>query len=203
MTDLSEKFRDVNSERFRQEELDNMVYEAVAKGSDSFLKLALAAGGNPDGPAPNQRGQDSPLARAIRQGDPALVWKLLDAGANPNISHGVETPLMLSVIFGHNGILDMLIKKKADVNAQSPSGMTALSAAVNQGSEAAVERLLAEGADATLPWTVHGFTQTPLEAARKWAEVEGDIDAARHRVLHLLETASKAKPSAALKANSP
>ena len=62
--------------------------------------------------------------------------------------HGI--PMLNHAIFGReqaNDVFDLLVKAKADVNASSNNGQTALMAAASTGNIDQLERLLDEGAD--------------------------------------------------------
>lgn len=124
----------------------------------------------------------TPLLRAAKSGDIALVRVLLDAGADPyhTLPNGT-TALMLAAGLGwRNGsplapsydqgseaeaveTLELLLSLGLDLHAANEAGDTALHAAVaGRGSAAIVEYLLERGANPTRP---NARQQTPLSLA--------------------------------------
>lgn len=84
------------------------------------------------------------------------VNALLDAGANPDLTDKILwRPLHLAVLRGEDyyeeidmaGMVDLLLSKKADVNAADEGGWTAVHLGASQGLALVVERLLANGGD--------------------------------------------------------
>ena len=124
----------------------------------------------------------SPLMRAAKSGDIALVRVLLEAGADPKLTlPNGTTALMLAAGLGwRNGsplapsydqgsdaeaieTLELLLSLGLDLKATNQAGDTALHAAVGgRGSEAIVRFLLERGAD---PLAANGRQQTPLSIA--------------------------------------
>jgi len=124
----------------------------------------------------------TPLLRAAKSGDIALVRVLLEAGADPKLTlPNGTTALMLAAGLGwRNGsplapsydqgsdaeaveTLDLLLSLGLDLKAANAAGDTALHAAVGgRGSEAIVKFLLERGAD---PLAANGRMQTPLSIA--------------------------------------
>lgn len=120
-------------------------------------------------PAPMTK---TPLHKAARSGNLALLRTQLQLGADPNIrdSEG-RTPLMDAVSSGQLKAMRTLISAKADVNAHSRSGRTALIEAAAQGQTSAVRLLIASGADLNA-------TQRGWGSALKTAERMGHPDIA-------------------------
>jgi len=124
----------------------------------------------------------TPLMRAAKSGDIALVRVLLEAGADPKLTlPNGTTSLMLAAGLGwRNGsplapsydqgsdaeaveTLELLLSLGLDLKAANQAGDTALHAAVGgRGSEAIVKFLLERGAD---PTAANGRQQTPLSIA--------------------------------------
>ena len=108
--------------------------------------LLIKAGANVK--TPNREGA-TPLYLASLHGSPAMIEKLLKGGADPN-ERGPEgeTPLMLAARAGNLEAIKVLLDNKADVNAKEKiRGTTALMWASEQVHPAAVQLLVARGAD--------------------------------------------------------
>lgn len=84
---------------------------------------------------------------AFKRNKPA-VEALLAAGAQVN--RDGWTPLHFAATAGDLEVMALLVQHKASINAQSPTGFTALMLAAREGQEDAVAWLLRQGADATL-----------------------------------------------------
>jgi ankyrin repeat protein len=157
-----------------------------------LVKVLLARGANPNArlrKAPLKRHHDAgstmnfnegttPLMRAARTNDIAVMRALLDAGADPflTLPDGTTT-LMIAAGQGYGGIrgegirivipteagaveaITLLLDRGVDVNAVSATGNTALHAAIGRGD--AVVRLLAEHG-AVLLANNAGFTALDL-----------------------------------------
>ena len=96
----------------------------------------------------------TPLHNPAAAGDLPNVRALLDAGANPNAQTkgdnfgGVGlTPLMLAAGHGAGEVVDLLLRRGAEVNAQTAAQTTALCNALNDSHSAVAKTLLEAGAD--------------------------------------------------------
>lgn len=92
---------------------------------------------------------------------------LLERGANLEAvsRNGMELCAIHAAAAGRSvEIMDLLLKRGANVRSQQHGGWTALHAAVNNGDHAMVQTLLAGGAD---PRQENEFEQTPLDLARE------------------------------------
>ena len=87
------------------------------------------------------------LYDAIQSNDVTTVHRILDSGADVNISSNNFTPLHASVYWGRRDIAELLLNKGADVNAKTKTGMTPLMLATFGGNPFMVELLLNKGAD--------------------------------------------------------
>jgi ankyrin repeat protein len=159
-----------------------------------LVKLLLARGANPNARltrAPLKRHHDAgttmnfgagatPLMRAARTNDVAVVRHLLDAGADPlaTLPDGTTT-LMIAAGLGYNGIrgegirivvptetgaleaVKLLLDRGVPVNAANAAGNTALHGAIGRG-DAVVKLLASRGATLTVR-NKAGFT--PLDLA--------------------------------------
>ena len=125
----------------------------------------------------------TPLGKAADAGDRETLLALLDSGANIDQKgqYYRYTPLQWAAWSGHTDIVQLLIEKGADVNAESGYvfGHTPLHAAAYRGHVEIVEILLENGADPTID-DAWGLT------AAKLAKNEGQTKIAR-----ILEKAEK------------
>jgi len=161
-------------------------------GAD-LVTLILAKGANPNARltrAPLKRHHDAgttlnfgpgatPLMRAARTNDLAVMRMLLDAGANPyaTLPDGT-TSLMVAAGLGYGGLrgegirivipteegavdaVKMLLDRGVDINAQNTAGNTALHGAVGRGDT--VVKLLADNGAYLDAKNVAGFTALDL-----------------------------------------
>jgi len=104
---------------FSQKEKDAVLRAALKSESRNAIKKALARGGNPNGMMDEEKEQ------------PFIVW----AG---DIYYGGSRS---------EGVLEMLLEAKADVNAQDKDGNTALHRALYQRNSQAINMLIDAGAD--------------------------------------------------------
>src|ERR1700730_13788309 len=142
---------------------------ASSQGSAGVADLLLAHGAAPN--AADSFG-DTPLSAAAQHGQLDVARLLLDKGADPNLPSNGELPLVRGINrhdivelllergtkvrkdilvsaaeHGDPYVLDLLIKRGAEVNSSAPFG-TALSQAARYGNTAAVSFLLTAGARA-------------------------------------------------------
>jgi len=103
------------------------------------------------------------LLRASSEGDSKQVSTLLAAGADPNATDRLRTPLVYAILHSSMETVDALIAGGADVNRPSPMGTTPLYAACGMGSTEVVRLLIAKGADVNGRALEEGIT--PLIAA--------------------------------------
>ncbi len=94
------------------------------------------------------------MYQATLAGDLALVRYHISAGVNPNYQHPeiLCTPLVASLIHGHDEIAQYLLAQGADPNLRSElDGLTPLAAARKHGRGAIVTRLQQLGATDSSP----------------------------------------------------
>jgi ankyrin repeat protein len=159
----------------------DLVKRLLAKGADVNARLTGAPlkRHHDAGSTMNFGAGTTPLMRAARTNDVAVMRMLLDAGADPNLTlaDGTST-LMIAAGQGYTGLrgegirivvpteagaveaVTLLLDRGVDVNAANSAGATALHAAVGRGN-AVVKALAARGA-LLLP-NNNGFT--PLDVA--------------------------------------
>ena len=126
--------------------------EALARAIDTrnpqLLELCFADKLDVNAPGPDGR---TPLLIATAQQDGALVQRLLDAGAQPDLADPRgTTPLLIAVAQQDGGIAQRLLDRKANVNVTDESGATPLLKATLQHDATMVQRLLDADADVDL-----------------------------------------------------
>jgi len=103
---------------------------------------------------PPDKVQDPPLIRAAKSGDVGQVRSLLEKGENANVSNIYgETALMWSALRGHDSIVGVLLRNRAEMDAKDQSNyqITALAAAAARGHSSIVDMLLQRGANMNGP----------------------------------------------------
>lgn len=88
---------------------------------------------------------ESPLMLAAIRGDLAWCERLIERGGRVN--QPGWTPLHYAASGPNPKVVELLLARGADVDAQSPNGSTPLMMAARYGSEDSVQRLLERGAD--------------------------------------------------------
>ena len=93
----------------------------------------------------------TPLMRASKSGDTAIVFELIRAGASPHTQNGDGNhALWLACVGANLDTLDVLIRAGSDLDHQNDNGATCLMYAASTGKHAVVEKLLAAGANPQL-----------------------------------------------------
>lgn len=118
--------------------------EAACKGENAVLELLLAHGA--DGAVEDKAGF-SPIENAIRfhHTDGArIILQHIKVGLTSNF---LAKLLAEAVVKGQEDTVEMLLSNGANVNANLPSGSTALDLAALKGQDAVVKLLIAKGAD--------------------------------------------------------
>lgn len=116
---------------------------ACQNGNAEMATLLLKAGANHTPP-----NSEPVIITASRNGDPACVRVLLDAGADPNSTSSKQSALMWAAAGGHAEVVKILLAAKADPAPQLGSGFDAFFFAVRAGHRDAVRQLVAAGIDA-------------------------------------------------------
>jgi ankyrin repeat protein len=140
---LLEQKADVNA---TQTDGATAIQWAAYRDDMEMADLLISAGANVK--LPNREGATA-LYLASIHGNPAMIDKLLNSGADPN-ERGPEgeTPLMLASRAGNLDAIKVLLDHKADINAKDKiRGTTALMWASEQAHPAAVQLLIARGAN--------------------------------------------------------
>ena len=112
-------------------------------------------GNKPEKPCTAQANIDDQLLDAIKQEKPRVVKRLLESKANPNTAGEQNyTPLILACTIQdcsvRKTIVDLLLKKGADVNQQTTSGRSAMMNAVLLDGVDTVSTLLVNNCDINL-----------------------------------------------------
>jgi ankyrin repeat protein len=138
----------------QQDNLNAKLLNAIQNHEESVALDMIKAGAKPD--ARSKRSIPALVMAAARK-QVAVVEALLDKGADVNIratdaEKGIEqiTPLHVSATNGHVEILQLLLTRGANVNAQDKSGLTPLMAASELGNTVAVILMIDKGADVNL-----------------------------------------------------
>ena len=106
----------------------------------------------------------TPLMRASKAGDTAIVIELLQAGASPHTQNGDGNhALWLACVGANLDTLNVLIRAGSDLDHQNDNGATCLMYASSTGKHAVVETLLAAGAKPQLK-TLDDFSALDMAA---------------------------------------
>jgi serine/threonine-protein phosphatase 6 regulatory ankyrin repeat subunit B len=110
----------------------------------------------------------SPMTIAARDGDPAVVRKLLDLGADVDRAHGEKfSALEVAVLNNNIELVRLFLSRAADVNEVDGAGYTALllAASIDFGDTEILDLLLASGAKLDAR---NRSGETALDLARKY-----------------------------------
>jgi ankyrin repeat protein len=110
--------------------------------------------------------QGSPLGRATEAGQLRVATFLLDNGADVNAPHFTagHTALIVAAQAGQKAMVELLLKRGAEINTAGSQGQTALHQAVSQGFIGVAQVLLDAKADPNLR---NDDMETPLTIAAK------------------------------------
>jgi uncharacterized protein len=121
-----------------------VLHWAAHSDNVAIADLLIAAGATMDA---TDDGGMTPLGLACYNASPAMVSRLLKAGANPN--HGTrETPMMIAAQTGNVEVMKLLLAHGGNANAKEPGrGQTALMWAVAERHPDVAKVLVENGAD--------------------------------------------------------
>ena len=149
-----------------------MAAHAAARSDAAALAALLCA--SPELVHERDSAGDTPLHAAAEGCEAAAVAVLLDAGAEPDArNHSGETPLLRHVKKSplapdDTAVVDLLLSRRADVNATDIAGVSPLTEAAFEGKSPLLARLLQPDAKADLHATRDG--QSLLAMARTPAD---------------------------------
>ena len=193
----------------RNDHGDTLLHEAVLWDSLEAAVTLLRHGADVE--AVNDKG-DIPLLVATGFGKQSVFEPLAEAGANIHHRNSCGLSLLdMTAIAGNLETLGALVRRKVDVRAIGPTGFSSLHWATMKNKEAAIDALIAAGADVNAKSAVGG--QTPLHRAvicgggpeiiaalfRHGAD-DGALDETGYPPLHLASTTGKISSIAALAA---
>lgn len=143
---------------------------AANQGDMAFIDSYLAEGGAVD----ERDGMGyTALHRAAQSGRLAVVTRLLDAGANPNVEMGESQENALIAAAGASAnsadMVAALLRSGGDPNQANAFGKTPLWAAVSMNNVEAARQLMDAGADPDTQVT--GYTPLMLAAHNKYSEL--------------------------------
>jgi len=118
--------------------------EACTNGSEAFVDLLVKAGANPNTPVATGV---TPIMTCARSGSAGAVRILLAGGADVNAKEPAQnqTALMWAAAEHHSVVVRTLIEAKADVQARTKGGFTALHFAAREGDIESARLLLEAG----------------------------------------------------------
>lgn len=146
---IEAKTSGLNLNELKDKEGGSLLHWAVMGNCSSCLTTLISEFGSVD--IQNSRGE-TPLVLAVGSGDIQSINLLLEKGADPNIKFNKAgyTLLMDSSFEGLSEVAEVLIEKKADLNAQDKEGMSALHYAAREGRLGMIKLLLQSGANKNL-----------------------------------------------------
>jgi len=191
----------------RDEEGSTALMFAALRGDETMVQALLAAGADPD--LKDANGETALLFGAGRGAD--IVRALLAAGADPNLADGEGQTALLAAAESQLESVRLLIESGADVTHRDEFGVSALTIAEASGASEIADLLRSAGATASLEDRLHDAIRAGDQAAVSRLIAEGadvnafDTDlyetpliaALRHRRLEILVSllAAGADPS--------
>ena len=123
--------------------------QACTNGSVGFVELLLKAGAHPNTPIGTG---ETPLMTCARAGSAESVRMLLEHGADVNAAepNQNQTALMWAAAYKHSKVLQALIEARADLQAHTKLGFTALHFAARAGDMESSRTLLDAGVDVNI-----------------------------------------------------
>lgn len=140
--------------------------------------------------ASNKTTLNKMLNQAAQAGDTARVQQMLDQGADVNkeVPPYSFTPLMCAAWYGNANVVELLLGKGVNINAQNQMGWTALMQAAFAGRTECVKVLLAHNASLEVK-NDHGQTASDLARAGGQPKTAALIEAASRMGITTVEAA--------------
>ena len=124
------------------------LHEAVLSGDAETMQRLLKEDPSLLNSEPMHEGFDPPLVVAIRNNDAPMIKKLLEMGADVNMSYGGgSTPMSTAIWTGNTAAIELLLEHGVDVNKPGVFGRTPLIEAAGVRKPAVLMALLRVGAD--------------------------------------------------------
>jgi ankyrin repeat protein len=118
----------------------------IEVGDDELLEVLLDAGCDVNITHDLEIG--CALNAAVKNGNPAIVAKLLGRGANVNLQVRRQGPLIQAIVNGDEQLFNLFLARGADIDPDTPSGqLTPLEAAIFKGYFAMANELIDRGAN--------------------------------------------------------
>lgn len=121
------------------------IHDAVKAGKLAQVRKLLTQSENANSIC-KETGETA-LEIATETGNIRIISLLLDAGADPNLSHGGDLPLAVAARSGDLSLLSLLLSRGANANGEGEDGDTALIAAAAAGHLKVVKALIGAGAN--------------------------------------------------------
>jgi hypothetical protein len=151
----------------------------IPTNPDALSAASAAANSANRAPAavdPSAKGIIDPLAHeeffsAIKLGNLEVVRSLIDRKqVDPDFTLDKgSTPLIVAAAAGRIKVVEYLIRRRVNINAQDPHGTTALMWAVFKGHRDVAKYLISKGADTKV---IRDDGDTAIDIARKWKQNE-------------------------------
>ena len=124
--------------------------------------------------SPEAVAKQSSIANAIKSGDLQLVERLLASGSPDDLQAEGLPILLYASGLGQTEVVQLLVRRGANVNATSPSGWTALCLSLQAGREDVANLLVTRGADVSKRCPSGDMPQT-LAARKGFLDAEAAI----------------------------